>query len=117
MASEANTTTDHDFIRKWAEERGGRPAVKNTASGADAGELRIDFPGYGDEHSLNAITWDQFFQKFDEKQLAFLYQDKTAAGAESRFCKFIARAPADARAHDHKHGGDHPHQERVQKPH
>jgi len=46
MASlESKTTRDHDVIRRWVEERGGRPAsVRNTASEGRAGLLRIDFP-------------------------------------------------------------------------
>lgn len=89
--SEAKTTTDHRTIRKWAEERGGHPAtVKGTASKGEAGLLRIDFPG-GSEQSLEAIDWDEFFEKFEEKNLAFLYQEETDEGAVSRFCKFVER--------------------------
>ena len=57
----------------------------------DPGILRIDFPGYSGEGSLDEISWDDFFEKFDEKKLAFLYQDKTAAGKTSRFFKFVER--------------------------
>ena len=42
-----HTTTDHDFIRRWVEERGGWPArVVGTSRGNDAGLIRIDFPGF-----------------------------------------------------------------------
>ncbi|HVX84365.1 MAG TPA: hypothetical protein VH253_06075 [Phycisphaerae bacterium] len=94
-AGESQTTRDHDTIRRWAEERGGKPAsVKGTERhGEDAGLLRIDFPGYSGENSLEPITWDDFFQKFDEKRLAFLYQDKTKEGEQSRFFKLIASEP------------------------
>jgi hypothetical protein len=93
MAGESKTTTDHDEIRKWVEERGGRPAtVTGTGDGDDAGILRIDFPGVGDEDSLEELSWDDFFEKFDEKNLAFLYQDETASGEESRFFKFVSRS-------------------------
>ncbi|HJU03954.1 MAG TPA: hypothetical protein VJ692_02300, partial [Nitrospiraceae bacterium] len=52
--------------------------VKNTAKGEEeAGILRIDFPGYSGEGSLETISWDDFFKKFDEAGLTFLYQDKT----------------------------------------
>ncbi|HEX6030673.1 MAG TPA: hypothetical protein VFY90_04520 [Tepidiformaceae bacterium] len=89
---EAKTTTDHNRIRKWAEERGGHPAtVQGTQSKRDAGMLRIDYPGYRGKASLKEISWDEFFQKFDEKQLAFLYQDKTATGRQSRFSKLVSR--------------------------
>jgi hypothetical protein len=90
MATESKSTTNHDEIKKWAEARGGRPAtVKNTAKGEEAGILRIDFPGYSGEGSLETISWDDFFKKFDEAGLKFLYQDKTKDGEESRFFKFI----------------------------
>jgi hypothetical protein len=96
MAGESKMTTNHDEIRKWAEARGGKPAtVKSTASKDDVGLLRIDFPGYKGEGTLEEITWDEFFKKFDEKKLAFLYQDKTSSGEESRFFKFVSRETAD----------------------
>ena len=37
------------------------------------------------------ISWEQFFEKFDENKLAFLYQDKTSGGEESRFFKLVKR--------------------------
>jgi hypothetical protein len=92
MSTEAKTTTDHAEIKKWVESRGGRPAtVKGTGDGDEAGLLRIDFPDYSGEGSLEEISWEEFFAKFDEKKLAFLYQDKTGDGAESRFCKLVSR--------------------------
>jgi len=85
------STTDHNVIRKWAEERGGKPAtVKSTGNKDEAGILRINFPGYSGEESLEEISWDEFFEKFDQKQLKFLYQDETAEGKESRFFKFVS---------------------------
>jgi len=92
--SESKQTTDHDEIRKWVEERGGQPAhVKTTAKGKDVGLLRISFPGYDDENdeNLETIEWDEFFRKFDESKLSFLYQDRTADGELSTFNKFIHR--------------------------
>ena len=92
MAGESKTTTDHKVIRKWVEERGGYPAtVKATEKGDEAGILRIDFPGYSGKESLERISWDEFFDKFEEKKLAFLYQDTTSSGEQSRFSKFVSR--------------------------
>jgi hypothetical protein len=92
MAGESHTTTDHNLIRKWVGERGGRPStVKRTGGRDEAGILRIDFPGYSGEESLEEISWEEFFEKFEEKKLAFLYQEQTSSGAQSRFCKFISR--------------------------
>ncbi len=98
MAGETKITTDHEAIRKWAEERGGRPSsVARTAGRNDAGLLRINFPGHGAEGSLQEVSWDEFFRKFDEKNLAFLYQDQTRDGRESRFFKFVRRDQANRR--------------------
>ena len=86
----SHQTTNHDEIRRWAEQRDGHPAsVRGTAEGGeDAGLLRIVFR---DDEDLEEIGWDDFFEKFDEEKLAFLYQDKTADGGESRFFKFVQR--------------------------
>jgi hypothetical protein len=89
---EAKTTTDHNQIRKWAEQRGAHPAtVEGTGGRNDAGLLRIDYPGYRGKQSLREISWDEFFKKFDENNLAFLYQEKTATGRTSRFSKLVSR--------------------------
>jgi hypothetical protein len=92
MAGESQVTTNHEEIRRWVEERGGHPAtVKGTAKAGDTGVLRIDYPGFSGEETLEPITWDEFFKAFDENNLAFLYQEKTKDGKESRFSKFIDR--------------------------
>jgi len=89
------TTTDHDEIRKWAEERNAHPAcVKGTGGKDDVGLLRLDFPGYS-EDKLQEITWDEFFEKFDERDLALVYQEKTADGKISNFNKLVSRTTAE----------------------
>jgi hypothetical protein len=87
---EAHQTTDHATIKRWAEQRDGRPAtVEGTERGGEhAGLLRIKFQ---DDDGLEEISWDDFFEKFDEEKLAFLYQDRTKDGGESRFFKFVER--------------------------
>jgi hypothetical protein len=90
--SGSKTTTDHDEIRNWVDERGGRPArVKGTENKQGAGLLRIDYPGFSGEDTLETITWEEFFQAFDDNNLAFLYQEETKDGSESRFSKLIER--------------------------
>ncbi len=90
---ESKTTTNHKTIRKWAEERGGKPAtVQETEyAGEEVGILRIDFPGGSGNPPLMEISWDQFFEKFDEAGLAMVYQDQKMDGEQSTFCKFIRR--------------------------
>ncbi len=88
--SSANTTTDHDEIRKWVEKRGGRPTVVKGTEGKDGeGILRIDFAE--PDEKLEPIPWDEFFETSEDRKLAFLHQDKTADGKESRFFKFVKR--------------------------
>jgi hypothetical protein len=86
--SQSDTTIDHDEIRRWAEERDGAPAtVKGTGKKNDAGILRLDFEPKDQE--LEEISWDEFFDKFEQEGLAFLYQEQTAEGKVSRFHKFV----------------------------
>lgn len=95
----ARTTTDHDEIRSWVEARGGQPTVvASTRNGRGPGILRIDFPGFSGAGSLKPIDWDDFFGRFDEAGLAFLYQDQTASGRQSRFNKFVDRENSEETA-------------------
>ena len=74
-------TRNYDEIRKWAESRNGRPAqVKGTG-----GLLRIDFEEAEPDEGLEEITWDEFFEKFDEKKLTFLHGTEK----DSRFNKLV----------------------------
>src|SRR5690242_14834293 len=98
MASKSKTTIDHDEIRRWAEERGGQPAeVERTERDGETGIIRIDFPGFSGAGSLKTISWDEWFQKFDDAKLALVYQETTARGQKSNFNKIVARETASAR--------------------
>jgi len=85
------TTTDHDMIKNWVEDREGKPSIVKASEKSDNGILRIDFPGYSGGDSLEAISWDKFFDIFDKEGLAFLYQDERESGEKSNFNKFILR--------------------------
>lgn len=85
-----STTTDHAVIRRWAEQRGGRPTVvKGTEGGDGEGILRFDFAE--PDEKLDEIPWDEFFRTFEDRRLALLYQDRTEDGRISRFFKFVRR--------------------------
>jgi hypothetical protein len=92
--AEAVTTTNHDEIRHWIEERDGRPAAVRT--GGKGGILRVDFRE--PDEDLEPIEWDEFFRIFEANKLAFLHQDKTGDGKVSRFNKFVERG-ADRASH------------------
>lgn len=96
MAGERHMTRNHDRIRRWAEERDGKPAtVASTRQEEDPGLIRLDFPGYAGDESLEEISWDEWFQKFDERDLVLLYQDTLADGGTSSFNKLIDRQTAE----------------------
>ncbi|GAB3489916.1 hypothetical protein [Flexivirga lutea] len=91
MASESveHTTTDHDEIKQWVQSHDGVPAVvASTQDKSGGGVLRIDFPG-GSEDGLTEVGWDEWFETFDSRGLAFLYQARKADGEDSTFCKLI----------------------------
>lgn len=90
----AKTTTDHKTIRKWAERKGGRPAsVATTHAEDDAGIVRIMFPKnpHSEHDNLVEISWDEFFEKFEESRLALTYEE------DSLFSKIIGRDTENSR--------------------
>jgi hypothetical protein len=59
--------------------------------------IRLDFPGYSGEESLQEISWDDWFQKFDENDLALMVQDVEFGGQPSNFNKLVKRTTAEQR--------------------
>src|SRR5690242_15263692 len=103
MARKSRVLTDHEEIRRWAEERDAQPAcVRGTGSEEDVGMIRLDFPGYSGETSLEPIEWEEWLQKFDENNLALLVEDETAGGEQSNFNKLIGRENAAAASQGRK---------------
>ena len=92
MRSDIKETIDHPTIRKWAEERGGKPAlVKEARQEGEVVLLRLQFPDYASENTLTEISWQEFFKRFDEQKLAFEYQDYISSGEKSHLFKLIRR--------------------------
>jgi hypothetical protein len=87
MSAETKRTTDHDTIRRWAEERAGVPAAVRGAGSDEPGALRLDFPGSAGEESLEHISWEQWFERFDASEQCFLYQEERVSGKTSTFFK------------------------------
>jgi hypothetical protein len=72
-------------IQHWAEDRKAQPATIEGGNESDRPRvLRFDFPGYGGQ-SLHAISWDDWFRTFDERDLVFLFQEHQKAGNDSNF--------------------------------
>ena len=95
----SETTTDHEEIRRWAEKKGGKPAaVDRTHKKGDVGIIRIMFPDNprSEHDALTEITWEEFFDEFEKRKLALIYEK------DSLFSKIIGRDTAEKRSH-----GDH----------
>ncbi len=92
----SKTTQNHEEIKNWAEKRGAVPAeVASTHRRDEPGILRFCFPRARGKNNdnLTEISWDDFFEKFDENNLELVYQEKTAAGRQSNFNKLIHPGP------------------------
>lgn len=98
----AKSTTDHDEIRRWAEKHGGKPAaVKSTHEDGEVGIIRIMFPRakQSQHDSLEEISWEEFFEKFDEADLVLLYEE------DSMFSKLVGRESQAQKAHQSERPG------------
>jgi hypothetical protein len=94
--AKSKVTTDHEEIRRWAERHGGKPAaVKSTHREDDPGIIRIMFPNapHSEHDNLEEISWDEFFEKFDENDLALIYEE------DKNFAKLVKRETAESKSH------------------
>lgn len=86
---QALVTRDHAVIKRWAEKRGARPAtISGTEHDGRVGTLRFDFPGGAEADRLEHMSWDQWSETFDERELVMMYQEHRSDGAESNFYRF-----------------------------
>lgn len=77
-------TKNHDVIVEWAAERDARPAtIPGTEHGDHLGVLRFDFgePTEG----LQEVSWEEWFETFDDRKLSFIYQEQKSDGSPSNF--------------------------------
>ena len=85
VAGNVKCTLDHKVIRRWAEERKGKPCRF----------LHIYFPGFGARGSFARVSWDSFFAEFEDKKLAFIYQERCSSGKPSSFYRLMRRLTAN----------------------
>ena len=85
-------TTDHEKIREWIEDRGGRPAsVKGLVeeNGVEAPEmLHISFGA--PDPNMEELAWEEFFERFEDANLALTYEEKAEKGEAPNF-EFVDR--------------------------
>jgi hypothetical protein len=86
---ESLVTRSHEVILHWAEKRNAMPAtVPGTEHDGHLGVLRFDFPGWGSRTSLEHVTWGQWFETFDDRELVMIYQEEMRSGRPSNFFHF-----------------------------
>ncbi|MDX1667317.1 MAG: hypothetical protein R3350_08810 [Saprospiraceae bacterium] len=69
------STVDHDEIKSWAESRKARPVQIQKFEGENIlDRVKFRFPSerFPEEEDL---TWEQFFEIFDEERLEFVFED------------------------------------------
>lgn len=83
----AKFTYDHEEIRNWIEARNGKPAI-----GKDEQHLlRLRFSD-SPNNDLRSISWGSFFARFEEENLAMVYQEMGDGGEMRYFCAFVSRS-------------------------
>ena len=83
--------------------------VRATRGKGGSGIIRLEFPGAPNarDDALEEISWEEFFERFDDASLALLHQEETASGEKSNFNKLIGRETADAREGGAAHASRH----------
>ncbi len=98
MEGEIKATTNHELIRSWAENRGGKPAKAPPGEEENINLLRIKFSD--EEKDFKETSWEEFLYIFEDKDLIFLYQDELEEVKNNHFHKFAPRheylSPNDA---------------------
>lgn len=77
-SDDVQTTTEHALVRKLIEDREGYPAHLESSEGqGDSGLLQVGLTDEGEEgdEDLKELSWEQFFEEFEEKDLAFAYRE------------------------------------------
>jgi hypothetical protein len=92
MNGETKVTTDHEEIRHWAQERNGRPvSVKRDPLNPNGSIIQIDFLYDKYDDNIHEISWNEFFDAFENDALALVYQTETEGGRLSRFGRIVRR--------------------------
>jgi len=83
-------TRSREVVEDWARRRNAEPAAATFGDDGRPRVLRFDFQGGPDRggSELKRVSWDDWWQVFEDRDLAFVYQEKTSDGNESNFFIF-----------------------------
>ena len=79
-------THDHAEIKNWIKARDGRPAMLKDEPNA----LTLRFKEL-ESGAMKLISWTKFFQRFEEDNLALVYQEVGDGGEIRSFCRLLPR--------------------------
>lgn len=87
-------TINHEEIRSWVQEHGGQPRALRTTDG-DFAIVRFDYrdalQSSASSVPLEPISWDEFFHQFEDRRLAFVYEENAESGQENKLSKLVGR--------------------------
>lgn len=96
-AGRSLVTSDHEVIKRWARERGAKPAtIEGTERDSRPGVLTFDFPGWRSGGRLREVSWADWFKTFDGRRLNFIYQEQRSDGRQSNFFRVESPEREDA---------------------
>lgn len=96
-AGRSLVTSNHEVIKRWAQERGAKPAtIEGTERGDRPGVLTFDFPGWRSGGRLREVSWADWFKTFDGRRLNFIYQEQQSNGRQSNFFRVESPDREDA---------------------
>jgi hypothetical protein len=84
-------TTDRETIRQWVSERGGMPSMLRRTNHAAEDTLLINFPNDGSDEPAIDISWADFFRHFDDRNLAFIYQESLPDAEDAQVYQLVDR--------------------------
>lgn len=104
QSAEVMATQDHQLIREWAVRHGAEPATgEATPSGRgtievhDGGAgIRFNFPAVG---RFRGISWEEWFQNFDEHGLMFVYERDVPGRPPSNRYRLVPRQKLESEQH------------------
>lgn len=84
-------TTDHEMIRQWVRERGGAPSMARRVGQPAEGALVVNFPDDGSDGPVVDISWADFFQRFEDQNLAFVYRESLPEAEDAYYYQLVDR--------------------------
>lgn len=93
MTNDIEQTIDHSRIRKRIESRNGRLVrIENRTTPVEGkGVIQVIFSDTLLEEQYVQVSWEEFFTRFDQAHLAFVYERCGAEDVTNRFYKFVNR--------------------------